>query len=356
MNSYLKIQLDSVWYAAETIHLFSEKEPEESWRNLVVQFLKEWFNKETYIEAHTSGSTGEPKSIKLSKQSMVNSAKMTCSFFDLRHNSKALLCLPASYIAGKMMLVRALVSGFNLLTVKPSGNPFSELNTDIDFTAVTPFQVIQSYQSFQGKVVKKMIVGGSPVSQKLQQLIKKLDSEVYETYGMTETCSHIALRKLNGEDAEDLFTILPGIEVSADERNCLVIKAAALSHIEIVTNDVVEISGKNQFKWMGRFDHVINSGGIKLFPEQMEKKLELLFERRYFISSLPDEKLSEKVVLVIEGDAFNESELAKLNQNMKLVLDSFEMPRGIHFIETFDITSSGKVNKIATIKKTVINE
>jgi O-succinylbenzoic acid--CoA ligase len=351
MNSYLKIQLDNVWYTAETIHLFSEKEPEESWRNLVVQFLNEWFNKEPYIEAQTSGSTGEPKSIKLSKQSMVNSAKMTCSFFDLRQNSKALLCLPASYIAGKMMLVRALVSGFNLLTVKPSGNPFSELNTSVDFTAVTPFQLIQSYQSLQEKVIKKMIVGGSSVSQKLQRLIENLNSEIYETYGMTETCSHIALRRLNGENAENLFTILPRVEIHTDERNCLIIKAPALTDTEIVTNDVVEIAGKTHFKWMGRFDHVINSGGIKLFPEQIEKKLEPCLERRFFISTLPDEKLTEKVVLVIEGTAFDEAELMKLSQNMKLVLDPFEMPRGIYFIETFYITSSGKVNKLETFKK-----
>ncbi len=351
MKDLKKISLDGVWYTEGTIHHFAGNDPGGSWRFAIVQFLDEWFNRKEVITAQTSGSTGEPKIIKLSKINMVNSAMMTCSFFELKEKDTALLCLPASHIAGKMMLVRALVAGFDLLTVKPGANPFSDLQTRIDFAAVTPFQLIRSHHTLQAKKIQKLIVGGSPVSQKLQKLIENSGSEIYETYGMTETCSHIALRRLNGRNAEDFFTVLPGIEIRMDEHNCLVIYAPALADSGITTRDVVEMRGKNQFKWLGRSDHAINSGGVKFFPEQIERKLELLLERCYFISSLPDDKLTEKIVLVIEGDRWSESESAQWMQGMKQVLTPFEMPRSIHFIGSFDTTPSGKVLKSEIMRK-----
>lgn len=345
MTSYIKIRLNGIWYSAKTIHHFSENDPGESWKTLIVQFLQEWFNRQDFIETQTSGSTGDPKTIRLSKQNMVNSARKTCLFFNLNEESIALLCLPASYMAGKMMLVRALVAGFNLLTMKPDRNPFTDLQTVVDFAAVTPFQLIQSHQMLQSKIIRKLIVGGSPVSHKLRKIIENLSSEVYETYGMTETCSHIALRRLNGSVTDDYFTVLSGVEIHQDERNCLVISAPGISDSDIITNDVVEMHDKLQFKWVGRFDHVINSGGVKLFPETIEKKMEPFLDRRFFIGALPDDKLTEKVVMVIEGDTMNELQLTQLNNDLKSVLTPFEMPRIVCFIAAFDTSLSGKVLK-----------
>ncbi|MDP1622465.1 MAG: AMP-binding protein [Bacteroidales bacterium] len=351
MNSYADIQLDGVWFSAGTIHRFSEIDPEASWRQAIVQFLEEWFNREDYLTVQTSGSTGTPKTIRLLKQSMLNSARMTCSFFDLSKDQTALLCLPVDNIAGKMMLVRAMVAGFNLLTVKPAGNPFTEVHCVVDFAAVTPFQLISSHHTLREKTIRKLIVGGSPVSQKLQKITDNLDTEIYETYGMTETCSHIALRRLNGGAPDEFFIALPGVEIGQDERKRLIINVPDIANFRIITNDVVEIPGKSQFKWIGRFDHVINSGGIKLFAEQIEKKLETIINCCFFIGSLPDDKLTEKVVLVIEGPEWSESDLAKLNKDLKTVLTPFEIPRSIHFTESFATTSSGKVLKPEILRK-----
>jgi len=351
MKAYMKIRLDGVLYTGSTIHRFSGNAPCESWRIPVVQFLQEWFNKEDFILTRTSGSTGEPKTIRLSKQNMVNSATRTCQYFNLDERSTALLCLPANYIAGKMMLVRALVAGFNLLTLEPSGNPFADLHAAVDFAAVTPFQIIQSHQVLQRKTIKKLIVGGGPVNRKLQEIIVTMSSEVYETYGMTETCSHIAIRKLNGGAPGDYFTVLPGVEIRQDERRCLVIYALDITDSVIITNDVVKMHDKNQFKWLGRFDQVINSGGIKLFPETIEKKIEPFLDRRFFIGSLPDDKLTEKVILVIEGDTMNELQLTRLNNDLKPVLNHYEMPRIVSFFAAFDTSLSGKVLKPEILRK-----
>ena len=152
----------------EQLHFIDE--PQDSWRNAIYHFLQNWFDDTDFILAHTSGSTGKPKSIQLPKQSMLNSARMTNQFFGLHAESVALLCLPASYIAGKMMLVRAMVSGFNLITVSPSANPFEDLHTPVDFTAITPYQLFHSAESLRKVSVHKIIIGGSPVTSKLEQL------------------------------------------------------------------------------------------------------------------------------------------------------------------------------------------
>jgi O-succinylbenzoic acid--CoA ligase len=323
----------------------------------MVAFLKSWFDNNDYIEVLTSGSTGKPKIIKLQKQSMMNSASMTCRYFNLNEESSALLCLPADYIAGKMMIVRAFVSGFNLLAVKPSSDPFQNLNAIIDFTAITPFQFINSYQSLQETPVKKIIVGGSQVSLHLQKLMESLKVEIYETYGMTETCSHVALRKLNGNNASEYFEILQDIEISHDQRNCLLIKAPLLTSEQLVTNDVVEIIDMQHFKWLGRFDNVINSGGVKIFPEQVEKKIEPFIDNRFFIGTLPDKELNQKVVLLIEGQPLDQVQEEILNQQMSSVLGRYEKPRQILYLPAFEVSSSGKILKskiLSSLEKKII--
>lgn len=339
-----KIRINHRWYTAENYRQLPEVHA-ESWTIPIVDFLSSWYNKEAFIEVRTSGSTGEPKIIRLPKESMVNSATMTCRYFNLNEESTALLCLPADYIAGKMMVVRALISGLDLIAVKPSADPFRELDEIIDFAAITPYQFVNSYQSIQEFPVKNVIVGGSQVSLHLQRMMEQLEIRFYETYGMTETCSHIALRTLNGRNASAYFEVLPGIHISTDDRGCLVIKAPALTDTALITNDVIELKDASHFRWLGRFDHVINTGGIKVFPEQVERKLEPFLTRRFFIGSLPDEKLNQKVILVIEGPPLSPAKEMSLKQSVETVLDRFERPRQVFYIPAFEVSSSGKILK-----------
>ncbi|MDD5183763.1 MAG: AMP-binding protein [Paludibacter sp.] len=346
------VKLNGVIYNKENLEkLCIANEPETSWRNAIYHFLQNWFDDSGFILAQTSGSTGKPKSIQLQKTSMINSARMTNQFFGLNAESTALLCLPASYIAGKMMLVRALIGGFNLITVEPSANPFEKMNQSIDFTAITPYQLFHSAGSLQTKQVLKIIVGGSPVTGKLEQLSENIPSELYETYGMTETCSHIALRRFNGEQKSDCFTMMEGVTISQDERECLIINAPHLLKGEIQTNDMVEMVANNSFRWLGRADSVINSGGIKIHPGKVEKKLEEIIPTGYFITSVPDEEFENKVILVVESEKYEIQEEVILMTKMQNLLAKFEIPKQIIYIPRFIYSAGNKVLRKETLAK-----
>lgn len=351
MNSFPQnICLNGLMFNPENIEsLHIESEPENAWRNTIYHFLKNWFDDSNFILAQTSGSTGKPKSIQLAKKSMVNSARMTNQFFGLNSESTALLCLPASYIAGKMMLVRAMVSGFNLITVEPSANPFENLNVSVDFTAITPFQLFHSVESLRTKSVQKIIVGGSQVTSKLEKLAENIPSALYETYGMTETSSHIALRRFNGLEKSDYFSVLEGVSIRQDERECMVIKAPHLFDKEMQTNDMVEIIDTKSFRWLGRVDATINSAGIKIHPEQVEKKLEGIIYSNYFISSLPDELLENKVILMIESETYNYDKELLLKNEIENVLEKYELPKHILYISEFVYSESNKILKDETL-------
>lgn len=310
----------------------------EDFEKPVGDFLLDWFDSKSYIEMQTSGSTGIPKMITVSKQAMVESALATGDFFELNPGNKALQCLPVKYVAGKMMLVRAMILGLDLDYVAPSSHPLHHNEVDYDFVAMVPLQAQNSIAEL--KKVKKLIVGGASVNKILEKLLLKLPTEVYETYGMTETISHIAARKL-GEKA---FTILPNVTISYDDRNCLVIHAPRISEEVIVTNDIVELLNENQFVFIGRIDNVINSGGIKLIPEKIEEKLALKINHRYFIGSKPDNELGEKVVLVIEG------ETQEFDNTLYEGLDKYEKPKEIIFISKFKETPNGKIMRKETLK------
>lgn len=357
MNSFLQnICLNGQIYNLENIdNLLIESEPENSWRNAIYYFLKNWYDDSDFIFAQTSGSTGKPKSIQLAKKSMVNSARMTNQFFGLTSESIALLCLPASYIAGKMMLVRAMVGGFNLITVEPSANPFENLEISIDFTAITPFQLFHSVESLRAKSVRKIIVGGSPVTTKLEKLTENIPSELYETYGMTETCSHIALRRFNGAEKLDYFNILEGVSIRQDERGCLVIGAPHLLDKEIQTNDMVELIGSTSFRWLGRADSAINSGGVKIHPEQVEKKLEGIISSNYFISSLPDELLENKVILIVESETYSLQQEELLRSEMEKILDKYEIPKKVFYCSSFIYSPNNKLLRAETLEKLKTN-
>ena len=315
-------------------------------------FLLDWLDDSEIIEVQTSGSTGKPKKIQIHKKHMVNSALATSTFFKLPEETTALLCLPAKFIAGKMMLVRAMVLGWRLDVVPPKANPLDYIYKQYDFCAMVPLQLDNSISRLH--LVKKLLVGGGVVPEHLIVLIQGVETKIYETYGMTETVTHIAARRINSKKKtieECFFKALPQVVLSTDSRNCLVIKAPMVSKELVVTNDIVELITYKKFIWKGRIDNVINSGGIKLFPEQIEKKLQLAIRERFFITSEPDDKLGERLILIIEHTIEHNSYKAYFNKIKSLKnIDKYEIPKEIYFMEKFIETESGKVHRAKNLE------
>ena len=310
----------------------------------VAQFLNEWISMDQELTVNTSGSTGKPKPVQLEKSAMVKSAEHTIAHFNLDPGIHALLCLPVKYIAGKMMLVRAIVGDWNLTCIAPSSNPLLEQEKPIAFAAMTPFQVETILEQSPEKMnlIHTLIIGGAPVSFRLRQKLNTISARCYATYGMTETITHIATQRLNGNEAQVAFQALPGVKFWQDERGCLSIKATHLKET-IRTNDVVELLDFQNFIWKGRLDNVINSGGVKLFPEEIEAKLAPMFDRRYYIRAREDDKLGERTELCIEGSELDERSLTLLKLTMKEELTSYEYPSSITYVEQFEETETGKV-------------
>lgn len=305
----------------------------EDYEKSVGDFILDWFDKKSYLELNTSGTTGTPKVIRIEKQAMVNSALATGDFFDLSPGDKALHCLPTKYIAGKMMFVRSFILGLDIDFVAPSSHPMLHNDTKYDFVAMVPLQAQNSLAEL--KNVKKMIIGGAKMSKSLEKSLSKLKTETYETYGMTETITHIAAKKIG----EKYFTTLPNIKISQDDRNCLVIDAPKISNETIVTNDLVELINENQFGYLGRIDNVINSGGIKLIPEQIEDKLSNKIHSRFFVTGIQDPVLGEKLILVIEG------EKQDLDGSIFDELDKYEKPKEVFYVSKFIETQNGKIKR-----------
>ncbi|NNJ89221.1 MAG: AMP-binding protein [Eudoraea sp.] len=331
------------------------KEGDEEERK-IGDFLMEWLSPHDSVSVKTSGSTGTPKIVKLSKQAMVNSALATGSYFGIKENDTALLCLSASHIAAKMMLVRAIVLGLSLDRIDPSTSPLSGVLKSYDLCSMVPLQLEKSLNNISK--IKLLLVGGAPVSAELRAKVQKISTRIYETYGMTETCSHIAVRPLNvpiskdDKGAADSFHTLPGITVSEDDRNCLQIHAPDLEIDSLSTNDVVILVSETEFEWVGRWDNVVNSGGVKLFPEQIEKKLRPIIQGRFMLTGIPDKELGEKLVLLLEGKVDKSSLRSKIEG--LTTLEKLEKPKVIYEVENFLCSESGKLLR-KEIKKTLSN-
>ena len=243
------------------------------------------------------------------------------------------------------MIVRALLSGADLLVVTPSSLPLTAIDEPIDFAAMVPAQVVESLKSTMQKSrlsrITSLIIGGAPLSPGTEVELEKLPVDMYATYGMTETVSHVALRRIG--DSLSLYCALGGISFSIDERNCLIIHAPHFSVKEFVTNDVVELVDSRNFRWIGRYDHVINTGGIKVFPELIEKKIAGLFTRRFFVTSCDDLKWGESVALVIEGEALSLEQEKIFLEKVRAKVNKYEFPRKVLYVQKFKETSSGKV-------------
>ncbi len=319
----------------------------------IALFFVQWFDNNEFVEVQTSGSTGEPKLIRLQKVNMINSALATGSYFNLFEDTKALLCMSPNYIAGKMMLVRALILGWKLDTIKKVSAPLKKCKKEYDFSAMVPLQLYNSLEDIHR--IKKLIVGGATVSKELMDKIQSVETVIFATYGMTETISHIAVQKLNHftdslNDSTSSYRALPNVIFASDDRNCLVIKAPNVAENTVVTNDLVELISETEFNWLGRYDHIINSGGIKLIPEQIEDKLAVIFNQRFFVAGKSDPVLGEKLILIVEGnEATSDLGLVKSINRLE-TLSRFERPKQILFVDKFIETPTKKINRMATIK------
>jgi len=334
LNGY-HITLEDMFYVAYCF--VKEGEPFEKH---VGNFLLDWFDEKSYIELSTSGTTGTPKVIKIEKQAMLDSALATGDFFDLKPGDTMLHCLPTNYVAGKMMFVRSFILGLEMKFVEPNSDPLKNIDEEFDFCAMVPLQAKNSLEQLKAGKIKKLIIGGVKVHKALEKELVKLPMDIYETYGMTETITHIAAKKI-GEDA---FSVLPNVKVSIDDRQCLVIDAKNISKDKIVTNDIVHLISDTQFIWEGRIDNIINSGGIKLMPERIEDKLSTLIPRRYFVFGQPDETLGQKAVLYVEGEPM------EIEESVFAVLDKFEKPKEVVFIPKFSETVTGKIKRTESLK------
>lgn len=313
------------------------------------RFLSEWFDERPYVVAHTSGSTGTPKEIRLLKSDMRASAQATIRFFGLTSASTLYLPLSPDYIAGKMQLVRALEAGCRIVVEHPSNSP--KLTTvattdrnncnsgreDISLLPIVPSQVDAVIKSPHRHSIKAMIVGGAPLSLESERRIIQAGIPTYATYGMTETCSHVALRKLGNDE----FRALPGFTFSLDERGCLAIKSSTLSFSKLITNDIVDISSATSFRWLGRHDNVINSGGIKIFPEEIERKIATIIGEtvRFYVTSRPSARWGEEAVIVTDTPDLPHN----LLNTIKLKIGSRLTPKAVIFDPDIRLTASQKI-------------
>ena len=306
------------------------------------EFLEEWNNPSLYVHVQTSGSTGAPKPMLVEKQRMLNSARITCDFLGLHEGDSALLCMSLDYIAGKMMVVRSIERGLKLITVPPSGHPLSPLSTlhsPLDFAAMVPMQVYNSLQVPEEKErlmqIRHLIIGGGAIDDALAAALKTFPNHVWSTYGMTETLSHIALRRLNGPDASDYYTPFPSVKISLNEEGCLVIDAPLVCPERLVTNDIAELSA-GRFRILGRKDNVICSGGIKIQIETVEHQLRPHLQAPFLITKRPDAKFGEAVVLLTEG-AVDEARAV-----CERILPKYHHPRVYLHVDQIPLTETGK--------------
>lgn len=308
------------------------------------EFLSEWNNDSLFVHVQTSGSTGAPKPMLAEKRRMLASARITNDFLGLREGDVALLCMSLDYIAGKMMVVRSIERGLKLITVEPSGHPLnhSQLAIDdcqIDFAAMVPLQVYNTLQVPEERKrllqIRHLIIGGGAIDEALGAELKNFPNAVWSTYGMTETLSHIALRRLSGPEASDWYMPFPSVKVSLSEDGCLVIDAPEVCPERLVTNDIAEISPQG-FRILGRKDNVICSGGIKIQIEEVESRLRPFFRVPYLISKRPDPKFGEVSVLLTEGS------IDEARQICERILPKYYLPRHYLHVDRIPLTETGK--------------
>ena len=316
------------------------------------EFVNSWLNDKQFFNQKTSGSTGKPAVHKIDRQSMLASASRTANALKLPTGIEALICINMGYIGGKMMLTRGLIFDWQLTLIPPTSfaKPEDIPEQSFDFAAMVPLQIENLLATKRGVAflnsVKKIIVGGAATGAHLIDRLQELTCEVYATYGMTETISHIALQALNGPNKSNFFEILPGVEHGVDDRGCLRLRADVTHYQWIQTNDSVAFNNQGEFKILGRADNVINTGGVKVQIEALESKIAPILTGsvgHFAITHKTDLTLGEKVVLVCETPLVTNSEIIEL---LKATLDRFELPKEV-IHAPIPKTTSGKIDRPA---------
>ncbi|MDA3928664.1 MAG: AMP-binding protein [Prolixibacteraceae bacterium] len=352
MNT-VKIQINNIFLDLKDIQEKLNDSNLHDWEKNIYKFILNWLDDSDFILQQTSGSTGIPKKIRLKKSAMIASSLKTIHSFNLKAYDTAWLCLPIEYIAGKMMAVRAIVGNLNLILSEPTGTPTPPINT-IDFTAMVPLQVQQLVKDETNfKSIRKLIIGGASINSQITQSVQKIPTQVFATYGMTETASHIALQRLNGPNPDEHYHLLPGISISVNKNNCLQINAPELSAKVLETSDIVELISSNEFKLLGRIDNIINSGGIKISPEELEKQITTIIKKECLIVPAKDEILGQKLVLLLEGKE-DKVVTEKYLLQIKNELGKLRTPKAVYYISEFPKNSSMKIDR-KKLKKLIIN-
>ena len=308
-------------------------------------FLQEWQNDKPTVWVHTSGSTGTPKPMQVEKERMKASARLTCSFLGLKEGDSALLCMPLQYIAGKMVVVRSLIANLKLIPVTPNGHPLKDLKEAPTFAAMIPMQVYNTLQVPEEKAIlmgiKHLIIGGGAIDDALGKALKEFPNHVWSTYGMTETLSHIALRRLNGKDASDWYTPFYNVSIRLSEEGTLIINAPNVCADELITNDIAEINKEEKFRILGRKDNTINSGGVKIQIEQVEATLKEHLDIPFQITARKDAKFGEIVVLI-----YNKvKDEALVRQVCEEALPTYWVPKAYIAVDELPLTGTGKPDR-----------
>jgi O-succinylbenzoic acid--CoA ligase len=339
----------------------------------VLQFAQQWLSGQETFTVQTSGSTGKPKPILITRTQMATSARLTGQAVGLQPGDRALVCVSVAYIAGMMMLVRGFELGLHLTIVDPVSQPLAQFSaaTHFDFTAMIPLQLQETLQGMpHARTIldgmKGILIGGAPVSQMLEDRLQCITAPIYHTYGMTETVSHIALKRLNGPQHSACYVPFDGVRLGQDARGCLTITSVLTRGETLQTNDLVELYPNGSFRWLGRVDNVINSGGVKVQIEKVEAAMEAWLsryqegryaERRFFVGALPDSRLGQMVIAAIEGEPFGGGKTlspemtATIRHMLQQVLTPYEIPRQWYFIPRFLETPTGKIDRLANSQR-----
>jgi O-succinylbenzoic acid--CoA ligase len=350
-------RIDGVEFSHETLirHCMElvGKAGRPDWYMKVFAFIQLFLDESTGpILQKTSGTTGDPKEFQLSRKAMRASARKSLSFFNLQPGDRALLCLPVDYIAGKMMVVRALVGGMDLVLTEPSGRPLQGVEGEFDFAAMVPLQVHDSLnEDDELNRIETLLIGGGELHPSIREKLTRLNTpNVFESFAMTETYTHFALRQLNGPAPDSQFWLLDGVKIEKDDRDCLVVEMPGVTEGKVVTNDLVEISDDGSgFLWLGRIDNVINTGGIKVIPELLEAKIKGLIGMECLVLSLEDDKLGQKLVLLVENSDANPP-VAYWEELMKKQLSSYEIPKKTIVTREISRNAAFKPDRVASLR------
>lgn len=323
----------------------------------VFRFCSEWNEGKAEFQFHSSGSTGVPKSIVLTRTQLISSAQLTGQWLSLAPRDVALMALPVQYIAGAMVLVRALVLDLDVLLVDPCQNPLEQVqDLSIQLASFVPTQwatILNSNIHVQAifSKAKGVLIGGASLDTNLEKATVALDLPIYHTYGMTETVSHVAYRDLHEESP--YFHCLPGVEIQLNTQGCLMVQGPMTAEQWIETNDLVHMVDEYTFEFVGRADRVINSGGKKIFPDLVENWVRRFYGQKKWkgeilLVGLPDSFYGQKAVLFTTMD-LSEEEKNQLIDFLKEHLASEDCPKAIVFRPRFELLGNGKIDALKTV-------